>query len=72
MKGWVSQALRAVAMRRAAWRRARNFGPGKACLKPAAAPRLPRPTPLHWLAAGGCIAALGGAFVIDSHARQLA
>ena len=64
MKDWVGETLRSVGRRRAAWRRGRNFGA-------AAGWRLAAPSPVQWIAAAGCIAALGGAVVIASHARQL-
>lgn len=73
MKDWVSEALRSIAGRHAAWRRARNFVAARRSPRSRARAvwRLARPSPSQWIAAAGCIAALGGAVVIASHARQL-
>lgn len=71
MRGWVSGTLRSVAGRRAAWRRERNFVASKKPGRSRVVSRLAAPSAVQWLAAAGCIAALGGAVVIASHARQL-
>ena len=71
MKGWISERLRSVAGRQAAWRRERNFAAAKRPHRPSSALRLPVPSAVQWIAAAGCVAALAGAVVIASHARQL-
>ena len=71
MRGWVTGTLMSLAGRRAAWRRERNFAAAKRPARPRAMWRLAAPSPVQWIAAAGCVAALGGAMVIASHAHQL-
>ena len=71
MGSWITGWLRPVAGRRAAWRRERNFIAAKGPHRSDISWRLPSPSPVQWIAAAGFIAALGGAMVIASHARQL-
>lgn len=71
MESWVTETLRSLAGRRAAWRRGRNLAAAKRTGRAHAAWRLAAPSPVQSIAAAGCIAALGGAMVIASHAHQL-
>ncbi|MBZ2207462.1 penicillin-binding transpeptidase domain-containing protein [Massilia soli] len=72
MKSWLTNTLEAVTARRAAWRRARNFAAAAKGQRAARAWRLAAPSPGQSMAVAGMIAALGGAVVIASHARQMA
>ena len=71
MESWGTRTLRSLAGRRAAWRRGRNLAAAKRPGRGRAAWRLAAPPPVKSLTAAGCIAALGGAIVIASHAHQL-
>lgn len=71
MRGWATKTLMSLAGRRAAWRRGRNFAAAKRLAQPRAMWRPVAPSPVQWIAAAGCVAALGGAMVIASHAHQL-
>ncbi|MGZ8315653.1 MAG: penicillin-binding transpeptidase domain-containing protein [Telluria sp.] len=69
MKGRIRNALQALADRRRAWRRGRNFDAAK---RQAGIPlRLPAPGPAGWIGAAGLAVAVGGAFLIAGHARKL-
>ena len=72
MTGWLKNTLGAVTARRAAWRRARNFASAARHRPAGPAWRLAAPSPMQSMAVAGAIAALGGAVVIASHARQMA
>ena len=72
MRSWLTRTLKAVTARRAAWRRERNFACAVKNKHPPRAWRFAAPSPAQWLTVAGAIAALGGAVVIASHARQMA
>ncbi|HEY0490882.1 MAG TPA: hypothetical protein VGD30_15330, partial [Telluria sp.] len=65
MNGWLGQAMRRVALRRAGWRRKHNFAAARGAAGW-------RPTPAQWMVCAGVVAALTGAVVMATHARQLA